>query len=56
MRKARTRVRSMWRRNWMPSPLPLVCALDDAGDVGDDEGAMVGERDTPRLGLSVVNG
>ena len=40
-----------------PKALALCCALDEAGDVGDHEVALVAAATTtPRLGTSVVNG
>ena len=47
----RTRVRSTWRRNWWPRPLPLVGALDEPGHVGDDrESALRRHRARSRRG------
>ena len=40
----------------VPQPVPLVRPLDQAGDVGHDEGAVRPGVDRPRLGYLVVNG
>ena len=52
-RRARTstRARSTWRRNRWPRPLPFARALDEPGDVGDDELGVVAEPHHAEVGL-----
>jgi hypothetical protein len=40
----------------MSKAMTLVSTLNQTGDVGHDEAAIVGSETTPRFGDSVVNG
>src|SRR5262249_22904147 len=54
-RCASSRVRSMWRRNWMPKPCP-VCAPSINPGMSATTNVLSSMLATPRFGSSVVNG